>query len=180
MTYQQIIENLANNLTTYFDEVYHGAELITTDEDRYPAVSLGDNWLRLAPTDQQQSLYIRRNGDDEVQSDLKLGSCSRGYNMRSNLRVVYFEADCGNQNKILSNLMQSVLITGTKLKSIIRDKIKLFKDESSGDYNFKPSTVYLAIDIYILWELKPDSCEEDFCVDLDNPMKKCTTVETQS
>ena len=184
MTYQQIIETLANNIANNFDTVYHSAELITVQEDgntfKFPAVNIADEWKSLAPTDEYFQLYIRRNGEDEVQSDLRLSSCGKGYNMRSQLRIVYFEDHAKNHNEILSKLMQSVLIGGTKLKSIIRDKVKLFKDESSGDYSFGPTTAYFAIDIYALWELKPDTCDEDFCVTLDNPLKKCITVENES
>ena len=100
--------------------------------------------------------------------------------MRSTLRIVYFEDHVEKHNEILSKLMQSVLIGGTKLKSIIRDKFKLLKDESSGEYNFGPTTAYFAIDIYALWELKPDTCLEDFCVTLENPLKKCVAVVQES
>jgi len=181
MTYNQIIENLATNLSINFDLVYHSAEIfINEDGVKMPGIPLADNWFDLVPTDERQVLYIRRNGEDEVQSDLRISSCSKGYNMRSQLRIVYFEDHAEKHNEILSKLMQSVLIGGTKLKSIIRDKVKLFKDESSGDYSFGPTTAYFAIDIYALWELKPDSCEEDFCVTLENPLTKCVTIETES
>lgn len=180
MIYNDIILNLSNSLLNNFDEVYHSAEIITTDDGKFPAVSINDEWLSLVPTDQKQVLYIRRNGDDEVQSDLRLSSCGKGYSMRSTLRIVYFQDHAKNHNEILSKLMQSALIASTKLKSIIRDKVKLFKDESNGDYNFGATTAYFAIDIYILWELKPDTCDEDFCVTLDNPLKKCITIETES
>jgi len=185
MTYNSIIENLATNLSINFDTVYHSAELITIQDDngtthKFPAVSINDEWKSLVPTDQYFQLYIRRNGEDEVQSDLRIASCSKGYNMRSTLRIVYFEDHAEKHNEILSKLMQSVLISGTKLKSIIRDKVKLFKDESSGDYSFGPTTAYFAIDIYVLWELKPDSCDEDFCVTLENPLIKCPVVVPES
>jgi hypothetical protein len=184
MTYQEIILSLSNSLLNKFDEVYHSAELITIQEDgktyKFPAITLKDEWVILAPTDQQQILYIRRNGEDEVQSDLRLASCGKAYNMRSILRVVYFDDNAEKHNEILQHLMQSVLVSGIKLKSIIRDKVKLFKDESSGEYSFRPTTAYFALDVYALWNLKPDSCEEDFCIELDNPIKKCLTIETQS
>jgi len=176
MTYNEVIENIANNLVDKFDRVYHSAEMITNDDgQKFVAVNIKDEWESLVPSDQYFTLYIRRNGDDEVQSDLRLASCGKGYNMRSTLRIVYFEdhAPSEEHNKILSKLMQSVLISGTKLKSISRDKFKLLKDESSGDYNFGATTAYFAIDIYALWILQPDTCDEDFCVTLENPLKKC-------
>lgn len=180
MTYQEVILNLSNNLITYFDEVYHSAEIITVDNDRIPVINLKDDWKYLAPTDEEQNLYIRRNGDDEVMEELKLGSCVKSYKMRSPLRVVYFQDYATNHNEILAHLLQSVLIGGTKLVRMVRDKWKLKKDESSGDYVFKPTTAYFAIDIYVFWELKPDNCDEDFCLTLDNPLKKCLTEIIES
>lgn len=181
MTYSEAILSLSNSLLTYFDVVHHSAEIVQIDDDKSPAINLKNDWKFLAPTDQEQSLYIRRNGDDEVMEELKLGSCVKSYKMRSQLRVVYFKDYAENHNEVIAHLLQSVLIGGTKLNKVIRDKWKLQKDESTGDYSFKPETAYFAIDIYVFWELKPDSCEEDFCVDVDNPIRKCVTItETES
>jgi len=173
MTYQEVILNLANSLLVYFDEVHHSAEIVQTeDQDKLPTVTLKNEWISLAPTDTKETVYIRRNGDDEVMDELKLGSCIKSYKMRSPLRVVFFKDNAETQNKILAHLLQSVLIGGTKLTKVIRDKWKLKKDESSGDYHFGAKTAYFAIDINIFWELKPDSCEEDFCQDIVNPLTK--------
>lgn len=173
MNYSEVIQIIANNMLVYFDEIYHSAEFFINDKGiKQPAIALNDEWISLAPTDQKETVYIRRNGDDEVQEELKMGSCSKSYKMRSSLRVVFFKDHAKNHNEILAHLMQSVLVTGTKLKSIIRDKFKLLKDESSGDYNFGASTAYFAIDIYALWTLIPDTCNEDFCVDIANPLKR--------
>lgn len=175
MTYSEIINNLSINILVDFDEVYHSAEIITTDKGRMPAVSLRDEWISLAPTDQRETIYLRRNGDDEVMEELKVGSCVKSYRMRSKLRLVYFKDHSKDPDKALSNLMQSVLITGTKLIKIVRDKWQLLKDESSGSYNFGANTAYFAIDIYALWNLTPSTCEQDFCADIQNPLKKIKT-----
>jgi hypothetical protein len=180
MTYQEVILNLSNSLVQYFDVVYHSAEILQIDNGRIPVINLKDDWKYLAPTDEEQHLYIRRNGDDEVMEELKLGSCTKAYKMRSQLRIVYFEDYAEKHNEIIANLLQSVLIGSTKLVRMVRDKWKLKKDESSGDYVFKPTTAYFAIDINVFWELKPDSCEEDFCATLDNPIKKCVTEIIES
>lgn len=181
MTYSEIILFLSNNILNHFDEVYHDAEIIVNDKGvKQPAIALNDEWISLVPSDQRETIYIRRNGDDEVQEDLKLGGCVKSYRMRSSLRIVYFKDHAKAHNKILTDLMQSVLIGGTRLKSIIRDKWKLQKEESSGDYNFGATTAYFAIDIYAIWNLIPDICEEDFCVDIDNPLKKCIQTVQES
>ena len=104
--------------------------------------------------------------------ELKLGSCVKSYRMRSQLRIVFFRDHVKDHSKILAQLMQSVLVSGTKLNRIIRDKWKLQKDESTGDYNFGATTAYFAIDIYAMWELSKDTCDEDFCIDIQNPLKK--------
>ncbi len=172
MKYTEVIQLLAANLVTYFDEVYHSAEIITADDIKFPAVPIGNEWLPLSPSDVKETIYIRRNGDDEATEDLKLGGCIKNYKMRSQLRVVFFKDNSDNHNEILRNLMQSVLVTKTKLNKIVRDKYKLLKDESSGEYKFGPKTAYFAIDIYILWELIVDECEEDFCIEVKNPFCK--------
>jgi len=173
MTYKEVIASIANNLLNDFDEIYYNAETTVNDEGiRVPAIPKKDEYIPLSPTDEREVIYIRRNGDDEVLEELKMGSCVKSYKMRSQLRIVYFRDHAKNHNEILAHLMQAVLTKGTKLKSIIRDKWKLQKDESSGDYKFVASTAYIAIDIYIMWELKPDTCEEDFCIEEDNPLKK--------
>lgn len=172
MKYSEVIQSLSNSLITNFDTVYHSAEIVTTDDNKkFPAVSLKDEWLNLAPSDTNETIYIRRNGDDEVLKDAKISSCSNAYDMRSQLRIVFFKDHAENHNEILSKLMQSVLIKGTKLNKIIRDKYKLLKDESSGEYSFGAKTAYFAIDIYALWTLQPDNCENDFCIDITNPLK---------
>lgn len=171
MTYSEIIQNLSENLLVHFDEVFHSAEIVTTDK-KFPAVSIADEWIFLAPTDQKETIYIRRNGDDEVLEELKLGSCGKSYKMRSSLRIVFFKDHAKKHSEILSKLMQAVLIGGTKLNRIIQDKWKLEKEESSGGYNFGATTAYFAIDIYALWALQPDRCSQDFCLDITNPLKK--------
>jgi len=173
MTYSDTIQNLATNLINYFDKVYHSAEIIVSDTQvKLPAVPINDEWFSLAPSDQSETVYIRRNGDDEVMEDLKLSSCVKSYKMRSSLRVVYFKDNAKNFAEILHNLTQSCLVVNTKLNRIIRDKWRLQKDESSGNYNFGATTAYFAIDIYALWELKSNTCE-DLCLTIDNPLKKC-------
>lgn len=175
MNYSDVIEIIANNLLRYFDEVYHSAEIIVNDKNiKMPAVALNktDEWLPLVPTDQREIVYIRRAGEDEVQEELKIGSCIKSYKMRSSLRIVFFKDHASNHAEIIHRLTQSALSAGTKLKTIIRDKWKLQKDESSGDYTFGATTAYYAVDIYALWELKTDSCPQDFCLDIANPLKK--------
>lgn len=173
MNYSDIIQTLANNILVNFDEVHYNAETIVNDQgERLPAIPLKDEYIPLAPTDQREIIYIRRNGDDEVMEELKIGSCVKSYKMRSQLRVVYFKDHSKEQNKILANLMQSILVQGTKLNRVIQDKWKLQKDESSGDYQFGASTAYFAIDIYAIWHLQPDTCEQDFCIEGVNPLKK--------
>lgn len=173
MTYSEVILNISSNLLVYFDEVYHSAEITVNDKgEKIPATSIGGNYIDLSFTDQRETIYIRRNGDDEVQEDLKLSSCGKGYKMKTQLRIVYARDHIEKQEEILSKLMQAVLIGGTKLNRIIQDKWKLQKEESSGDYNFGATTAYFAIDIYALWTLQPDTCEQDFCIDIANPLKK--------
>lgn len=170
-SYPAIIQNLSSNILLYFDEVFHSAEIIVNDKGiKQPAITQNDEWISLAPSDQKETIYIRRNGDDDVMEELKLGGCVKSYKMRSSLRLVYFKDHAKHHNEILSKLMQSVLVGGTKLKSIIRDKWKLLKDESSGDYNFGATTAYFAIDIYAIWELKPDTCEQELCIEIENPI----------
>lgn len=151
--------------------MYHSAELITIDDIKKPKVSINNDWVDLSPTDTKETIYIRRNGDDEVIEDMKLGGCIKSYKMRSQLRVVFFKNNAENHNEILLKLMQTVLIGGTKLNKIIRDKYKLLKDESSGGYSFGPKAAYFAIDVYALWELMPDTCD-DFCIEIENPLIK--------
>ena len=181
MRYSDIIQLLSNNVLVKFDEVYVNAEIVNITDagkfiEKFPAVSIADEWISLVPTDTKETIYIRRNGDDEVQEELKLGSCIKSYKMRSQLRIVFFKDHAKNHNEIIAHLMQAVLVTGTKLKSIIRDKWKLQKYESSGDYNFSATTAYFAIDIYALWTLQNDTCEEDFCIDIQNPLRKCEII----
>ncbi len=176
MKYSEVIESIALNLVGRFSEVYHSADIITISEGgktvKFPAISKDSEWINLSPSDQQETVYIRRASDDDVIDELKLTSCGHEYKMRSLLRVVYFNDNSDNSNESLFKLMQSVLTQGIKLKSIVRDKFKLLKDESSGDYNFGPKAAYFAIDIYALWQLTSDTCEQDFCSTIDNPIKK--------
>lgn len=164
MNYFESIELITANVKNYFDTVYYHAEIVSNDANkRFPAIAQGDDWKDLSPTDQQEVLYIRRNGDDEAIDELKIGSCGKSYQMKTPLRVVFFKDHAENQNQIFFNLSQSVLVVGTKLKAIKRDKWKLIKEESSGDYTFGATTAYFAIDFYVLWRLIPDKCDQDFC-----------------
>lgn len=173
MNYTESMMILAQALNVLFDEVYFDAELVTNDKKEYfPAISSRDEWINLSPTDEREVVYIRRSGSDEVVNELKLQSCSNSYQMRTPVRVVFFKDHVNNQQQILANVTNAALAGKTKLKTIIRDKWKLLKDESSGDYNFGPDTAYFAIDTYLVWELILNSCIEDFCQDIINPLKK--------
>jgi hypothetical protein len=59
------------------------------------------------------------------------------------------------------------------LKGIVRDKFKLQKDESTGKLRLGATSAYFAIDLYVFWQLMPDSCEQENCLTLENPLKKC-------
>lgn len=173
MNYAETIELIANNLASSFDQVYHSAEIIVNDKgDRLPAIPKDDQWTHLVPDDRKEILYIRRAGDDEVDSELRLGTCIKSYKMRSNLRIVYFKDHAECHNEIVSKLMQAILIQNTRLRNVSRDKWKIAKDESSGDYQFGATTAYFAIDISAIWELVPEECDENYCPDFDNPLIK--------
>lgn len=180
MTYADVIQKLVTNLAGNFSKVFHSAELITIIDqgkivDKYPAINVDKEWLELAPTDMNDMIYIRRNGDDSLFKELQIGSCTKAYKMRTPLRIVYFNMN-GNAEKSLFYMMQAVLTQSTTPVFIIRDKFKLFREESMGDYNFSPTTVYLAIDVNVFWDLLSDKCDQDFCVKLDNPVQKCEPI----
>lgn len=172
MTYTEVIQSIANGLLNNFDNIYHSAEIITIDNNKFPAVSLNNQWINLSPTDTKEIIYIRRNGDDEVIADLEIGGCVKSYKMRSPLRIIYFKDHSDDKGAALFKLMQSILKAGIKLNKVIRDKYKLLKDESNGDYSFGAKAAYFAIDIYALWTLIPDTCEDNFCIELENPFCK--------
>ncbi len=169
MTYPQIISLVAINLTNYFDKIYHSVEIVSNENEKFPAIPIADEWISLVPSDQNETVYIRRNGDDQLYGEEIIGSCVKTYKMQSSLRLVYFKDNANNHDEIIFKLMQSILLRSTKIKSIIRDKWKLLKDESNGDYNFGATTAYFAIDFYAYWILKPDLCEQDFCMTIENP-----------
>lgn len=173
MNYGETIMQLANNLLVSFDEVYHSVEIVSNEKsERFPAMTMADEWIDLSPSDQKEIVYIRRNGADEVAEEFQLSSCVKSYKMRSSLRIVYFKDHAGNSEEILFKLMQAILVNGTKLKSINRDKFKLLKEENSGKYNLGANTAYFAVDIYALWDLVGNTCTQDFCADIVNPLKK--------
>lgn len=175
MTYPEIIQSLATSLTGYFDTVYHSVEIITDEnKSKMPAYPSGDEYLPLIDLDQQEYVYIRRNGDDEVFEEEKLSSCKKAYKMRTPLRIVYSRDNASNQAEVLYKLMQGVLIQGTKIKGVVRDKFKLAKDESSAKFSLSANTIYLAVDVFVFWSLRPDNCDQDFCFDLENPLKNCS------
>lgn len=184
MTYTDIIGSLVNRLAENFAEVYHSAEQVRIFDNGklsefFPAINHGKEWVKLAPEDIHDTIYIRRAGEDSVADQMRIGSCVKAYKMRTPLRIVYFK-DNGNSQQALFYLMQAVLSQSVALTTIIRDKFKLMREESNGAYNFSPATVYLAIDVSIIWDLLSDKCDQDFCVKLDNPVKKCDPIIIES
>jgi hypothetical protein len=184
MKYSEIILSLTENLSTSFCEVYHSAELVYIFEDgqvveKFPAIPKMKEWIKLAPTDVKDTIYIRRNGDDFMNEELRLSSCGKAYKMRTPLRIVYFNQN-GDAAQALFKMMQSILLQGIKITGVVRDKFKLLRDESSGAYNFNSKTVYVAVDVHAFWELLPDTCDQDFCLEINNPIKKCEPVITES
>lgn len=172
MTYSESILNLSNSLLQNFDEVFHSVEIIQNEKgERIPGYPVNDEYADVVFSDTKETVYIRRNGDDEVMEELKLSSCSKSYKMRTPLRIVYSKDYAEDHTTILFKLMQSVLIGGTKLKGIVRDKFKLAKDESTGKLRLGATSAYFAIDVYVFWNLLPDSCEHDICITLENPLK---------
>jgi hypothetical protein len=121
VTYPEIIQSIATSLNQSFDEVYHSAEIVINDKnEKFVGVAKNDDWIKLSPTDQKETLYIRRNGDDQIYEELRITSCSKSYKMRSQLRIVYYKQQAEKHEEILFKLMQSILIQGTKLDKIIQ------------------------------------------------------------
>lgn len=179
MKYNEIIEQIASNLSESFSEVYHSVEIVTIFDDgkiseKFPAINLGKEWLSLSPADVKDTIYIRRNGDDTLQEELRLGSCTKSYKMRTPLRIVYFNMN--GDDKALFFMMQAILSRYVRPVAVIRDKFKLLREESNGAYNFSAKTVYVAIDVFASWDLLADNCDQDFCIELDNPIKKCEPI----
>lgn len=175
MNYANTIAQISTNLAKYFDNVYHSAELVFNDKNlKIPAIPSNDDWIDLSPSGERETVYVRRNGDDAMVFQQGIGSCAKAYKMRTPLRIVYFQDRTAFHFGILSKLMQASLIQNTTLNRVIRDKWKLAKEESSGDYPMGASTAYFAIDIDMMWDLLPDSCDNDFCITLDNPLKQCS------
>jgi CRISPR/Cas system CMR subunit Cmr6 (Cas7 group RAMP superfamily) len=177
MTYSESILNLANSLLQSFDEIHHSVEIIQNDKgEKLPAYPLEDEFIDVVFSGQKETVYIRRNGDDEVMEELKISSCSKSYKMRTLVRIVYSKDFAKDHNTILFKLMQSALIGGTKLKGIVRDKWKLQKEESSARLRLGATSAYFAVDLYVFWQLLPDTCEQEICLTLENPLKKCPVV----
>jgi CRISPR/Cas system CMR subunit Cmr6 (Cas7 group RAMP superfamily) len=177
MTYSESILNLSNSLLQSFDEVFHSVQIIQNDKgEKLPAYPLEDEYLDVVFSDTKETVYIRRNGDDEAIEDLKIGSCVKSYKMRTPVRIVYSKDFATDHNTILFKLMQSVLIGGTKLKGIVRDKFKLQKEESTARLRLGASSAYFAVDVYVFWQLLPDNCEQEICKTLENPLRKCPVV----
>lgn len=183
MKYNEIILSVANRLAEKFSQVYHSAYIVNIqDKDqvhKFPAIDKGNDWLNLSPADIQDTIYIRRNGDDIMSEEVRIGSCMKAYKMRTPLRVVYFNS-WGDEAKIMFDMMNSLLGQSIKITGIVRDKFKLLRDESNGEYSFGSRDVYLAVDINIFWDLFPDTCDQDFCVSVDNPVKKCDPIIIES
>jgi len=169
MTYSDTIKNIMNNILARFNQVYHSVELVTIDGFKIPAAPLMDEYQDLSPTDEKEIIYIRKAGDDNAGADIKIGSCSKSYKMSTQFRIVFFKDHAENHTKILADLMQIILLQNVKLNRVITDKWKLQKDESSGSYRFGPKTAYFALDITVGWDLISDSCENDYCIEIDNP-----------
>ncbi len=90
MTYSEIIQNIAASLLVNFDEVYHSAEIIVNESgEKMPAIPVNDEYIDLVFSDTKETVYIRRNGDDEVMEELRLSSCAKAYKMRTPIRIVY-------------------------------------------------------------------------------------------
>jgi hypothetical protein len=176
MTYGESILNLSNSLLQSFDEVFHSVEIIQNDKgEKLPAYPLEDEFIDVVFSDTKETVYIRRNGDDEAE-ELKIGSCVKSYKMRTPVRIVYSQDQAKDHNTILFKLMQSVLIGGTKLKGIVRDKFKLQKEESTARLRLGATSAYFAVDVYVFWQLLPDNCEQEICLTLENPLRKCPVV----
>jgi hypothetical protein len=177
MNYTETILNLSNSLLQSFDEVYYSVEIIQNDKgEKLPAYQLEDEFIDVVFSDTKETVYIRRNGDDEAVEDLKIGSCVKSYKMRTPVRIVYSKDFAKDHNTILFKLMQAVLIGGTKLRGIVRDKFKLQKEESTARLRLGATSAYFAVDVYVFWQLLPDNCEQEICLTLENPLRKCPVV----
>jgi hypothetical protein len=177
MTYSESILNLSSSLLQNFEEVFHSVEILQNEKgEKLPAYPLEDEFIDVVFSDTKETVYIRRNGDDEVQEELRIGSCSKSYKMRTPVRIVYSKDFAKDHTNIIFKLMQSALIGGTKLKGVVRDKWKLQKEESSAKLRLGATSAYFAVDLYVFWQLLPDSCEQDICLTLENPLKKCPAV----
>lgn len=173
MTYFETIQLLINNILISFSEVWHSVEQISIDGEKFPAAKQNDEYINLSPNDQYEIIYIRKLGDDSAVGPLKISSCGKSYMMTTPVRLVFFRDHAESHDKIIAELLQSVLIQQVKLNKVISDKWSLMKLESTGTFSFGPKTAYFAIDLNINWNLIPDDCEKDWCITIENPVKIC-------
>ena len=173
MTYFETIQLLMNNILASFDEVHHSVEQVVINNLKIPAYSKDDEYINLSPTDEKEIIYIRKIGDDVASGPLKISSCGKSYLMVTPVRIIFFRDHAEGHDKIIAELLQSVLCQHTKLVRVMTDKWKIQKEESSGDFAFGPKTAYFAVDIQVTWNLLPDSCERDYCVSTENPVRTC-------
>lgn len=159
--------------TKLVNKVFHSVELVESEKGKFPAYKIGAEEYYVGPDDTRgRFAYIRQSGSAQTVREDAVGSCSRMYKLRVPMRIIIFkDREEKNHEAITNKFLRIAFLKDVSLVAYSTNAFALAKQESSiGDYAFDARTFYLAIDIYVKFQLLQNDCDEDLCLTHSNPI----------
>jgi hypothetical protein len=151
------------DLNKYFTNFYEGVTLEKIHNVFKPCFFNGTDYLVLTPKDTEcEFAYIREVADEKpIVTDL--GGCNKQLSfLIKNLRFVYYNNECKNENEIISKFFKSFDLNYMNIKNIKKNKNELLRNEcniENFDLNLKNIT-YFCIDFELKVKQTINICQD--------------------
>lgn len=173
-----ILEPLFTNVlqTKFFKGIYHSVMMKPTPQGgNKPAAPVNDRFIYVGLDDTKGfSCYCRQTGSADVVDVENIGGCGvKKYRLQIPHRLVFFNSnEKRDHEQIIAKCLKGVLKSQfIRLQRVVNIPEEVLRFESpTGRFQFKDTTLYFAIDFFVLLDTQADNCETEFiCEGVPNP-----------
>lgn len=140
-----------------------------------PAAPVKSRYEYVGPDDKKGfSCYCRQSGSADVTEIEKIGGCtSKKYRFQVPHRIVFYNAiEKRDHEAIIAAMLKAVMKTNmTRVQKLVTIPEEILRSEApTGRFQFTETTLYFAIEFFVLLDVQADTCEAEIkCEGVPNP-----------
>lgn len=173
-----ILSELFTNVlqTKFVTGVFHSVMMKPVDGGgNKPAAPIKKRYEYVGPNDKTGfSCYCRQSGSADVTDIEKVGGCNvKRHRFEIPHRIVFFsDGEKRDHETIIAAILKAVMKTNkVRIQKLVTIPEEILRSEApTGRFQFKETTLYFAIEFFVLLDVQADTCEAEIkCEGVPNP-----------